>query len=328
MKARLLLLAAFFAPAAGWAQDAAPAPAPEPAPAVQPAPVGETAAATSGPGEDAGAATPAGKPGLTGPIRARDALPEHPGQSYIFFRTSRRMGIMFMREAGAAAEAEELEGATRLAREQYDRDMERWREVEAACRGSGAAAYRCRRPRPQPEPPTDSSALGFLSPDRNFYPVDRTATFTDADGSYTYLLAVPAGSYVLYGQREPSGNIFSGVCLCMGSVRFEVGEGQVVDLGTISFPALDATGARPSERSAAVDMMENSIAVAPAQAGAELPPRLAGLTVVPAVLRAADKQANVLGLYVDRHPVLAGVLRYRRDVVIDDRTGEEPVPLP
>ena len=309
MKRIALILAALLAPTLAWAQNSAPAPAD--APAAQPA----------------SEAAEAPKASQTRQIRERDQLIAEPRQSYIFFRTARKMGFAFLREAGAAAELAELEAARGMAQERYQQDMATWRRIEAACRGDGAAAYRCRRPRPQPDPPSEGSAFSFLAPERNIHGVDRNGTFTDADGSYTYLLAVPAGSYVFYGQRDINGTIYTGVCLCMGSVRFEVGEGQVVDLGTITYPGLDAAGTR-NARNAATTTMENSVVLVPPQAGAALPARLSGLTVVPVVLRAADKQTNLLGLYVDRHPAIAGVLRYQRDEVIDERTGQAPASLP
>jgi hypothetical protein len=158
--------------------------------------------------------------------------------------------------------------------------------------------------------------------------VDRRNSAAETPGTWVYLVEARAGSYVLYGQREMSGDRPEGVCLCMGSLRFEVSAGEVVDLGTITFPGLEAANARPSERQAMTDAMENSIVLVPPQPGAAPPGVVGDRPLHPAQLRAADKQDNFYGLYIDRHPAMPGVLRYERDRVLDDRTGQEPAPLP
>jgi hypothetical protein len=227
------------------------------------------------------------------------------------------MGVMFLREMNATqAEAEGAE-ALRMAQEQYSEALTEWRRVEDACRGEDAAAYRCRRPRPAPEAPTRESAAATLAPERNVEIVYRNPTFTEEDGRYTFLVAVAPGRYALYGQRDGNGAGWAGVCLCMGSVRFEVAAGQVVDLGTITYPALEAAGARDSTNSAFTGALESSIAIVPPDLQATPPARLSGLNIVPAQLRAAGKMPNMFGLYIDRHPALAGVLGYERDRVID-----------
>ena len=243
-------------------------------------------------------------------------------EAFIFFRSSRKMGLMFLRETSAEREEVDRADALRFAQAQYEEQMTEWRRIEAACSGDGAAAYRCRRARPQPVPPSPEDAAQMLSPDRNISYLFRNHVFTEEANGYTYLYGVKPGTYVLYGQRDMNGAGWTGVCLCMGSVSFEVPAGQVVDLGTITFPGLEATGARNSASNAMTETGQPSISIVPPVAGAPLPARRPDLTVVPAQFRAAAKMPNFMGLHVDRHPALAGVLRYERDVVIDDQTGQ------
>ena len=243
-------------------------------------------------------------------------------EAFIFFRSPRKMGLMFLRETTAEREEADRADAFRFAQAQYEEQMTEWRRIEAACRGDGAAAYRCRRARPEPVPPRLEDADLMLSPDRNVSYLYRNHVFTEEADGFTYLYGVKPGTYVLYGQRDIHGAGWAGVCLCMGSVRFEVPAGQVVDLGTITYPALEATGARNSASNAMTDTGQPSIAIVPPVEGAPLPARRPDLAVVPAQFRAAAKMPNFMGLHVDRHPALAGVLRYERDVVIDDQTGQ------
>jgi hypothetical protein len=122
---------------------------------------------------------------------------------------------------------------------------------------------------------------------------------------------------------NPDAKLLAGGQSMIASMKLRLANpGQVVDLGTITYPGLEATGARNSATNAMTDTGQPSIAIVPAAAGAPLPARRPGLTVVPAHFRAAPKMPNFMGLHVDRHPALTGVLRYERDVVIDDQTGQ------
>jgi hypothetical protein len=158
--------------------------------------------------------------------------------------------------------------------------------------------------------------------ERDMAAIGRNPPFTkEADDSYTFLIAVAPGTYTFYGQRDLTATGWFGVCMCMGSLRFEAPAGQIVDLGTMTYPGLEATGANGAHGFAFTETGRPSIAIVPPADGASLPARLAGLPVVRARFRAADKMPNYLSLYVDRHPALGGVLGYERDRVIDAQTG-------
>jgi hypothetical protein len=243
--------------------------------------------------------------------------------AYIFYRTTRRLGLVFLRELTPAEEATELEKALGAAQAQYQAELAQWHQDDDACRAGGPNDRHCRRARNMPVAPTADEIAADLEPDRNIVEVFQNATFSDDRNGYTYLLAVLPGSYVLYGQRDANG---TGVCLCMGSVRFDVAPGQVVDLGAVTFPGLEAAGAPASTRLAMTDGGQPSIRLAQPPADFGVPARLAGFTIVPAQLHAADKMANFFGLYIDRYPATENVVRYERDLVIDARTGAAPAP--
>lgn len=266
------------------------------------------------PAQQSGAAQPRV---LEDQIDDQAVLTPDPRQSYIFFRATRKMGLVFLRETEAGEDEAERAEAFALAWQDHQELLADWRRRDENCRRT-----RCGHSRPAPEEPTPENAVNDLAPDRHYKIVYRNPTFTEEGPPYSYVLAVRPGRYILYGQRDNVGNAQLGVCLCMGSVRFDVSAGRVVDLGTVTYPALDAAGAREQTDSAFTDTGQASIAIVPPGPDARLPARLSALTMVPVQLRAAGKMSNLFGLHIDRHPALAGVLRYERDLVIDDSTGQ------
>jgi len=61
--------------------------------------------------------------------------------------------------------------------------------------------------------------------------------------------------------------------------------------------------------------------VEPADSSTYVPARLASLPRVQASYRAAGKVDNFFGVMIDRLTALPGVLAYRRDEVVDERTS-------
>jgi hypothetical protein len=130
-------------------------------------------------------------------------------------------------------------------------------------------------------------------------------------------MAVEPGTYSLYGRMALGQNGTTiGTCLCMGSVKFQAKAGQIVDLGMLHYPAAEAS---KEERNGHVRLASH--ALTPFDSSMSVPARLAGLPVVPADLRAADKMPNYFGIMIDRLPAIPGVLAYQRDKVIDVKAG-------
>lgn len=160
--------------------------------------------------------------------------------------------------------------------------------------GEGAGA-----PAPYPDP-------------RSWVQVEGGPRFTAGREGNSYLRAVEPGSYILYGNIGLGGNgSHVGICMCMGSLRFEAPAGRIVDLGEIVYPDLGASS-RPW-----------GVTLVPFHSGMNVPSRLAGLPLVPAEFHAAGKVPNYFGVEIDRHDPMPGVLAYRRDQPIDVRTGRD-----
>ncbi|MBX7492282.1 hypothetical protein K3163_03565 [Qipengyuania sp. 1NDW9] len=141
---------------------------------------------------------------------------------------------------------------------------------------------------------------------------------TDGEKSYSYMIQVEPGTYTYYGPifLMPNGQTM-GTCYCMGSVKFEVGAGEITDLGT--FMAQDWASDE--------DMQMATVGYEPM--GRDPQPveyptfaSLADYNVVPADLRAAGKMNNFFGILIGRHPPVEGVLAYDRDRVIDVKEAE------
>jgi hypothetical protein len=103
----------------------------------------------------------------------------------------------------------------------------------------------------------------------------------------------------------------------MGSIRFEARAGQIVDIGELRLGGEE--GATPQGRFGPSGRLPAPIVVPPDPA-ATRSARLAGVTVVPAELHAADRMPNYFGVLIDRLAPVPGVLEYRRDEVIDVRS--------
>jgi hypothetical protein len=145
--------------------------------------------------------------------------------------------------------------------------------------------------------------------------VEGQPRFSSGGEGKTYLRAVQPGSYILYGNIGVGNNgAHVGVCLCMGSLRFEVPPGQIVDLGQILYPRF-AESTRPW-----------GVAVVPFESPMIVPAALAGLPRIPAEFRAAPKLPNYFGVEIDRHDPMPGVLAYERDIPIDVRQGRPAAP--
>ncbi|HEX8621631.1 MAG TPA: hypothetical protein VF718_06635 [Allosphingosinicella sp.] len=242
-----------------------------------------------------------------------------PARSYIFFR-ARKAPVRFLREVDAqerAAYDQERAAAYEKAYAKYTKKLAQWRKSEAQWRDSEPTArHRIERlPRPVALTP---ETFDYPPPEAdNWLMVKGGTRFSEGEEGSSYLIAVEPGTYILYGQITDTENGPIGTCLCMGSVKFAAPAGKIVDIGEIEYPRVEAAKAdlegkvrsRPSHR------------LVPPDAAQPRPARLAGLPVVPADLRAANKLPNYFGIEIDRLPAVAGVLAYERDRVVDVKGG-------
>lgn len=247
---------------------------------------------------------------LAGEAQARDQLNQTdpvvvaPQTAYLFVRTQSRLPLTFLREVTPAELTEwrtARAAALARAREQAARLFRNYMLTVRDCEGRPAPCVNMA----MPTPVTDEG-FAFTPPEAdNFVSLNPGRLFTrNGDGDFSYFIAVQPGTYMLYGALVIA-NGASGTCLCMGSVRFEARPGQITDLGLIS----------------------PDVAVRPYEPGMARPDRLSGHPVAAAEWRAAGKVSNFFGILINRHPQLPGILSYRRDRVIDERTGTDPVSL-
>jgi hypothetical protein len=183
------------------------------------------------------------------------------------------------------------------------------------------------RPRDKPEEPTRETFTIDpldLRDAVNFGPM-----FVYAKGDrFSYLNSVKPGTYIWYGPLLvlPAGA--SGTCWCMGTVRFEVKQGVLTNLGNVLWTrphfadqrdiTLQLGGAKIAERAQAA-----RAEVAAGGTHTDLPATLKDWPAEVPVLQAAGKLNNYYGGMVSRLPAVDGVLAYKRDRVIDVPTGEE-----
>jgi hypothetical protein len=248
----------------------------------------------------------------------KDAVTIDPQKSYIFYRTRLRLPVRFMREA--SPEDERAWVAVRAAalvqaQQRYEAELVRYRRSLSVCRGQPSSC----RTMDEPVRPTEENFDFPPAETGNFVVVTHAPLFHRDGDEVSYLIAVPPGTYVVYGTTAVLTTGVGHMCQCMGTVRFAAPAGQIVDLGTIYYPRVEA-----GMRVIGLD----APAVRPYAPAMTRPPRLSGLPVIPAELRAVDKIPNYFGGMIDRHPALPGVLRYERDRVIDDRTGQAPADPP
>lgn len=148
----------------------------------------------------------------------------------------------------------------------------------------------------------------------------------------TYLQAVKPGTYRWYGNVIGGGGVpAGGTCMCMGTVQFEVKPGVVTDTGNWLQAAPhgdeDMDVARLALKEANAKRVaagkEPRLPLPPSEPRFGLPASLKDWPSVQAEFRASGKLNNYYGIFISRLSPIPGVLGYRRDAVIDLRTGQE-----
>lgn len=261
-------------------------------------------------------------PAAAGPknqINQKDPVVLDPAKSYIYFR-ARKGAVRFLREVDAeerAAHAAERAEAYNKAHAKYLKKVAQWQRAQKEW-NVASDSMRLQMQRPEKPAKLTEETFAYPPPEAdNWLTVAAGPRFSEGEDGSSYMIAVEPGTYILYGQITDTQNGPIGTCLCMGSVKFAAPAGKIVDAGEILYPRVEAAKAdlegklrsRPSH------------SLSPPDPAAKLPPRLAGLPVVPADLRAAAKMPNYFGIEIDRLPAVPGVLAYERDRVIDVKSG-------
>ena len=252
-----------------------------------------------------------------------------PTKGYILSSGAGRRSGVFLRvpddEAWRLYNADRMKAFTK-AQKSYPRQLSLWQMEVDALKLRGME---------QPPRPEEPKLETFM-----FEPIE----LRDAEGfgplfayskgtTITYLNAVKPGTYIWYGPMMMAPNGTVGTCYCMGSVRFDVKAGVVTDLGT-SLNDLPHWQDDPDVARLAMEQ-QNARRVAAGKPPLKLsssatpsygaPASLAGWPIVRAELSASGKINNYFGITVGRVAPIPGILGYRRDVIVDERTGKDVV---
>lgn len=273
------------------------------------------------------AASANAKPLQTEQFKANAAIQIDPAKAYLLVR-SPGLDLKLLKlpsEAEQKEYAAERGAALAKAKEKYPRqlkaynyEMENWKSL--AERGMKMAL-----PEKPIEPTDENFAFKAIESD-NFATIWGGRVFDKAGPRTVHLIAVPPGTYRIYGQifSAPNGASAVGTCMCMGSVQFDAAAGTITDMGAMRYPVQEAKAEK-------VDPSWNgltpgrggltSMRVEPADVSTYVPERISSLPRVQATYRAAGKVDNFFGVMVDRLTPMPGVLSYKRDEVIDDKEG-------
>lgn len=231
-----------------------------------------------------------------------------PAMGYIFVRMPRGMTITLMRVPDAetvAAWEQDRQKALAKAIKNYPGDISTWEDDVALLKKA--------RPKdplpPRPAEPTLEAVEVLPQELRDLLNIGifrRYAKGTAFDEPF--LVAVKPGTYFYAGTNT--------TCMCMGTVAFDVLPGKVTNLGAT---LLDKT---PSSGSEVLQAGTDAASMAPAGFDMTVPDSLKAWPVMPAELHAHGKFNNYFRVIVNRMPAIPGVLSYRRDTVIDERTGQ------
>lgn len=253
-----------------------------------------------------------------------------PEMGYIFLHADNRTNGMFLRVPDDSTRAEYLadwEEAFAKEEKKYPGKLKRW-ETDVAM------AQQTKTALPEKPLPPDRETFSIGSIElRDVVSYGPQFVFSKGD-RFSYLTEVKPGTYIYYGPIfYGPGLAPAGSCYCMGTVRFEVKAGVITDLGNSLIAAPRREPPYDVNTQMMLKMEEDRVAkgkssILPTQDVVYgVPDSLKALPVVQAELHASGKINNYYGINVNRMPPIPGVLAYRRDTVIDVRTGED-VPNP
>jgi hypothetical protein len=251
-----------------------------------------------------------------------------PTMGYIFVSGAERQFGLFLRVPDAETwkvYEEDRQKAFAKAQKRYPSQLANWRSQVEIARQTKKTP-----PEPPEEPKLETFAIDpiELRDTESFGPF-----FVYAKGeTVSYLNAVKPGTWIWYGplMMAPNGGA-TGACYCLGSVRFQVKAGVVTDLGTSLQDAPRWDEEMDVGRLTLKQTNEKRIAAGkePLKTGVSgvvkygLPASLKNWPAVRGELMASPKMNNYYGALVTRVAPIPGVLGYRRDMVVDLRTGQD-----
>lgn len=239
-------------------------------------------------------------------------------RAYLLFRVSQQKGVRplepLLMRVPSNAEVARYESAKEAAfgkalpklTKAYEKALERHRR-------SGPST------RPAPQPPSIDNFQFVWDEVANLQDVDFGDQFVKSAAEETFLVEALPGDYVLYGFTPTTGLPRLMVCLCLGTVGFSAGAGEVTDLGYLisDFSFKPSLAPELNGRAGFVGT------VRPARQDSSMPAALANVPLVQARYRAIGRFFTPNAVNIDRLAPVPGVLDYSGGKVIDLAAGQE-----
>lgn len=278
-----------------------------------------------------GAAAPAAseEPALFArPVGDKKAVTLDPAHSYVIVQTQVALPMIFIRQPDQPA----VEDYRQRRKAAFDKAHARWTKRHASWvdyvadyRRAKAQGIKYLPPEKEPVEPTEAR-LNFPPLDlENIIGIGPTQRFAKGETRSTYVTELKPGTYRFYGVISVLPDKTEGTCMCMGTVKFEIKPGQIVNIGTIRLSLTDAqakavTAGKPVPKTE-FDLPDELSTVSwdPPIPGDPIDPRLAGYTIEAADLRPGGRFPNYYGIEIDRVSAIPGVLAYDRDQQVDLR---------
>lgn len=251
-----------------------------------------------------------------------------PDKGYILVSGPARQFGMFLRlpdDSTFAAWEKDRQKAFEKAKRAYKSDHANWQVLADTAKSNHAKVPA------EPVPPTLETVQ--VDPPEMRDLVGFGPQFVYAKGETVYYLqAVKPGTYIWYGNvMGGSGLPGAGICMCMGTVRFEVKPGLVTDTGNWFQTAPHVDEDMDVQRLALKEANDKRVAagkeprvpVRPADIRFGLPASLKDWPSAQVEFHANGKLNNFFGIFISRLSPVPGVLGYHRDTVVDLRTGQE-----
>ena len=266
-----------------------------------------------------------------GPVEEKNLLSGKtkldPGKGYILLRAPYRTFGVFLRQPDATTvaewEKERLEAFAK-AQKKYPGKLKQW-ETDVAV----AKQTKNKPPEKPAEPRLEDMQVGAIEL-RDTVSFGPMFVFSKSETQFTYVNEVKPGTYIYYGPiMAVPGYPGTGACYCMGTVKFEVKAGEITDLGNslLALPKAEppfdvATQMLMADEAERKAKGKEPRVIQPALAYG-VPESLKALPARQAELQASGKLNNYYGITISRIAPIPGVLGYRRDTVLDLRTGQD-----
>ena len=158
----------------------------------------------------------------------------------------------------------------------------------------------------------------------NVFTVDAGDYLEDGKQERTYLIEVPAGTYVLYGISAGGRSVVT--CNCLGTVKFEAKPGIVTFMGALYADKVHEPSPVPHlEDNRGPSMFTAGWvlgqAVVPAAVDTPVPLAIGSLPIARAEYFAVAPYHDPAAMGINRLAPVPGILDYDRGRVIDTRTG-------